>query len=405
MLRKIICLTLTAALLLLSGCAKNETSGSEMKTLAEIRAEKENVSELAEKCPNLNLTNTYFYVPEVDKLGGFTVDLTAPVEEREKLLFDTAEWLVGGTPDESELYYWNSREFKRIPYAECKDDPNRADYFSIDYRSDKIDMGIELWGSIYFIFKDYEDVPMTDTGNYNWIFSVQDTPVKKYDLIAGENADEVFELQGGEISVKDAVEIMKSELEISPFHLDGLKLHPKQASVYKLGGKYAVNTVFYYEYNGVLLDHHYYSTNLETDEYDFIKDYLTEDTSMARNDRIDQLFYARLGKFKPTDESFDKFISLERFLSMMSEKLTGNSRFTIDSVELLYGVERIYPEGFEAITKDEKVATHPSGLRSRPIWVAYLSQTGIQDAKQMCVWADALTGELKLYYGQEASEH
>ncbi|MDE6732954.1 MAG: hypothetical protein K2J77_08770, partial [Oscillospiraceae bacterium] len=72
MFKKIVCLALTAALLLLSGCAKNEPSGLEMKTLAEIRAEKENIVEIAKKYDNLDLSKTYFYVPDVDKIENFS---------------------------------------------------------------------------------------------------------------------------------------------------------------------------------------------------------------------------------------------------------------------------------------------------------------------------------------------
>lgn len=406
MLKEIICPALTAALMLLAGCAgSNEPSGVEMKTLAEIREEKENISEIDEKYNNIDLSKTYFYVPEADALGGFSVDLNVPIDDFNNTLFKAAEALVGETPKDSELRCWNSPTFEWIPYSDCKNAPDKDDLFSIQYRSDKIILGIEYWGSIYYQFIDYNDFPMTDRGNYEWIFRVQDTPVKEYDFLGGQNAEEVYELQGGEISVKDAVGLMKSELEEMPFYLEGLELVPKKASVYKLGEKYAVNAVFYYEYNGVLLDHHYYSDNIETDEYDFIKDDLSADVSMARNNQIDQLYSARLGTIKPTDESYDEFVSLESFISMMSEKLTGNSKFVIDSVELLYGVDRIYPEGFSSMTKDEKVAAKPLGLSIRPIWVAYISQTGIQDAKRMCVWADAVTGELKLYRGDEVSEH
>ena len=156
----------------------------------------------------------------------------------------------------------------------------------------------------------------------------------------------------------------------------------------------------------MLLDHHFYSTDLETDEYDFIKYHMTESVSMARNNRIDQLYSSQLGTFRPTEDSFDNFISLEDFLIMMSEKLTGRgNKFKVDSVELLYGLDRIYTEGFDAMTKDEKIASPPLGMKSHPMWVAYIPQTGIHEAELICVSADAITGELKLHSAHEAFEY
>ena len=408
MYKKIICIALSA--LLLGGCANSvsdsESQSSGMKTLSEIRSEAENISAIAAKFGNLDLSDTFFYIPDVDELGGFTVDHTAPVEEREKLLFDTAEWLTGNIPDDSELSYqapsWSGGGI--IPYAQCKDDPKRAEYFVLRYDTDQIDLGVELYGSIYFLFKDYDNVPISDHGSFMWIQSGLDR-IGTFDLLAGENANASFELQGGEISVADAVGLMSSELEASPFYINGPKLLPRRANVFKLGERYAVNTVFYYEYKGVLLDHHFYSTDLETDEYDFIKYHMTESVSMARNDRIDQLYSSQLGVFKPTEDSFDKFISLEDFLVLMSEKLTGRgNKFKVDSVELLYGLDRIYTEGFESMTKDEKVAAPPLGMKSHPMWVAYIPQTGIHEAEQICVSADAITGELKLHSASEVYE-
>lgn len=403
MLKKAICLTLAAALLLLAGCASNAPSGSKMKTLAEIRDEKENVQKIAEKYNNLDLSNTRFYVPDVDKLGGFTVDLSASVEEKNQVLFDAVERIVGETPNDSELRCWNTPTFDWMPYSEAKNLPDKSALRSLQYRSDKVTMTVEYWGCISYDFIDYENVPITDMGNYDYLF--YEPLIKKYDLLAGDPADDVYELQGGEISVKDAVGLMQSELEASPFCMIGPQLVPTRASVHKLGEKYAIDAVFYYKYNDVLLDHHDYAINLETDEHDYFKDKITVDIAMARNNQIDQLSFARLGEFKSTDESYDRFISLESFLSMMSEKLTGNSKFTIDSVELLYGVERIYPEGYEAMTMEEKSGIDPLGFKSRPIWVAYIPHSGIQQAEQMCVRADAITGELGLFWGSEAWEH
>lgn len=402
MFKKNVCIALSA--LLLAGCvgcagsaSDSASDGSELKTLSEIRSEAENISALASKYDNLDLSDTLLYVPDVDELGGFTVDYTEPFEKKEQLLFDTAEWLTGEAPDESDITFF-SRDYQTLPYAEYKDDPQREYNYSISYETDSLRLIIEWRCNIVFIYKDYDNVPISDFGSYLWLDSLQDHPAAEYDLRAGESAEEVFELQGGEISVADAVELMKSELEASPFRIDGLELIPCRARVNKLGEKYAVSAMFLQGYNGVLADYHDYLIDLETDEYDFFKDSISVETTMARNGRIDQLHFTRIGTLTPTDDRFNEFISLERFLSMMSEKLTGRGRkFKVDSVELLYGLDTLYPEEYGPSSGKDLIDVFPLGIKSRPVWVAYFSQTGIHGAEQMCVSADAVTGELKLH--------
>lgn len=414
MYKKIICAALSA--LLLTGCtgctgsagSADPADSSGLKKIAEIRAETENISVLDAKFDNLDLSETFFYVPDVDELGGFSIAFEGSADDKEKLFFDTVERLTGEAPDESGLSYF-SRSFETIPYAEGKDDPKRDEKnYSVGFENGKIYAVLEFWNKILdigFLFRDYDSVPMTDSGSYEWLFGVQDKPVREYDLRAGENAEAPFELQGGEITVADAVGLMKSELEALPFHIDGLTLLPSRARVFGLGERYAVNALYFYEYNGVILDYHTYGYDLESGEYDRTKTDLFIDTSMARNDRIDQLYYTRFGTLTPTDESYDEFVSLERFLSMTSEKLTGRGRsFKIDTVELLYGLDTVLPEEYyTAATEEEKTALGqmPLAIVSRPMWVAYLSHTGIHEAEQMCVSADAVTGELKLHGSSE----
>lgn len=403
-MKKII--AITAALLLLTGCAKNEPAGSEMKTLAEIRAEKENISELAEKFGNLDLSGTEIYVPDVDALGGFTINVDLPVEEYREALYKAANAVVGQDPVEAEMRSWHLESYERRPYTEIKDEFNTTDYLDLQWKSPKIAMSVEFWGVLYLMFLDFDNVPISKIGNYKDLISLD--AIAKYDLLSGAPADDVYTLQGGEISVNDAVEQMCAQYRAMPFYISELDVVPSFVRVCELGDKHAISAYCLYEYGGVRLDHHSYSIDLEfpidAEHYDYIRDDRTLRMSMARSTQIDQLSYAPIGKLAPTDESYGEFVSLESFLSAMSEKLTGNSKFKIDTVELLYGIDRIYPEGFDDLPQEKKGVTRPLAMKSRPLWVAYISRTGIQDAPTMCVWADALTGEMKLYRGQESGE-
>lgn len=390
MFKKIICFALTCSALFLSGCS-NTVSDSisetvsddpskcfEMKSLPEIRLEAENIAALDGKFDNLDLSKTYFYVPDADKLGGISIDYDISIEDKEKLVLDTAEWLTDEAADENNMSFFSADQ-RHIPYAECKDDPKRDEYVSVFYENDKMLLNLDLYGnSICFGNKAVDEFPSKMEGVPRWIFYSQDDLIEKYDLRVGENGK--VKLQDGETDVSEAMDFLRSHLESSPFHIDGLKLTPNKAKIYRVGEKYGINAIFMYEYNGVLLDHHSYSKNLETGKYDAAKAHIRMNTSMVWKDHVDPLYYTTLGMVKPADDCFDEFISLQDFLSMMSEKLTGNSVFTIDSIELLYGLER-----------------HTLSIATRPMWVAYISRTGISDAPQMCLTADAVTGEFDLY--------
>lgn len=407
-MKKIIAIAaaLIASFGLLAGCARNEPSGSEMKSLAEIRAEKENISELTEKFGNLDLSDAEIYVPDVDALGGFTISADLTVEEYREALYKAANAIVGQDPVEAEMRSLHFESFEFRPYTEIKDELNRTDYLGIQWKSPKITLGVEFRGSLYLMYLDFDNAPISKIGNYEDLFSQE--AIATYDLRAGELADDVYTLQGGEISVNDAVEQMCAQYREMPFYISELDVVPSFARVCELGDRHAISAYCFYEYNGVRLDHHSYSSDLElpkdAEHYDHIRNNLTLRMSMARSTQIDQLSYAPIGKLAPTDESYGELVSLESFLSAMSEKLTGNSRFKIDSVELLYGIDRIYPDGFDDLPWEKKSVTCPLGTKSRPLWVAYISHTGIQDAKHICVREDALTGEMKLYDGQETGE-
>lgn len=405
-MKKIIAITAALLLISMAGCAKNEPSGSEMKTLAEIRAEKENISELAEKFGNLDLSGTEIYVPDVDALGGFTINVDLPVEEYRETLYKAANAVVGQDPVEAEMRCYHPESFDFRPYTEIKDELNKTDYLGIQWKSPKIGLGVEFWGALYLQFFDFDNAPVSKIGNYEDLISHK--AIATYYFQSGESADEVYTLQGGELSVNDAVEQMCAQYREMPFYIGELDVVPSFARVCELGDRHAISTYCLYEYNGVRLDHHTYGNDLElprdAEHYDFIRDSWTLTMSMARSTQIDQLSYAPIGKLAPTDESYGELVSLESFLSAMSEKLTGNSKFKIDTVELLYGIDRVYPDRFDDLPLEKKSVTCPLATKSRPLWVAYISSTGIQDAKHICVWADALTGEMKLYDGQEKGE-
>lgn len=402
--KKIICFALVISMVFLTGCNNGGNAGSSqkgsensvMKSLSEIRSETANIADFDSRFDNLDLSNTRFYVPDVDKIEDFSIVFDASIDEKEKLLLDAAEWMMNEPAGENDLTYY-SYDGEYIPYAECKDSPKRGENYGLFCRNDKLNSAINLGGSYIYFGNNAVDELVSTSVNTPRFINEQD-PIEEYDLLAGGSVEKSFELQDGEIKVSDAVDFLKSDFESSPLCIDGLNVFPRRAGVYTVGEKTGIHADFFFEHNGVVLDYHIYINDLESDDGTNAKTRLCFDAAMVWKNQTDQLYGVPIcAKLKPTGESFDEFVSLEHFLSMMSEKLTGKSEFTIDSIELLYGVNRILPEGYSTFSFEEKAKAPISGYKAHPIWVAYLSHTGIQESEQMCVTADAVTGELKLY--------
>lgn len=396
MFKKTVCLSLTAALLFLAGCASNEPAGSKRKTLAEIRKEKENVQIIVPKYENLDLSNTYFYVPDVDKIENFTIIFGASIEDKEKLLLETADWVMAGVSDENDIIYY-SYDDEYIPYSDCKNNPQRGDLYGLFCRNDKLNVSINIGGSyIYTANNAVDDLVSTSISTPRFIDN-QD-PTGEYNHLAGDAADALVEFQDGAMLVSDAVKFLQLNFENSPLNIDELKLTPRKTGVYNVGEKYGVWTEFMQEYNGVLLDYHHYSKNLENGESESKKRNSSIGMAMVWKSQTDQLYGANIiTEVKPSGDSFEEFVSLESFISTMSEKLTGRSQFVIDTVELLYEVDQILPDNYSELTVEEKVRLRLTGYSCHPMWVAYISKSGITDTPQMCVTMDAVTGENNVY--------
>lgn len=405
MLKKITCLILiaTSTLMLVSCNNAGDSHANNVKfsSLAEIRLESDEISKLDKKFENLDLSNTFFYVPDVDEIAGFSILYDISIDEKEKYLMDTAEWFGEGSADENNMIY-RPLYGDDVLFSECKNDPNRGNNYFLYYKNEQVDLGLNIGGNyIYAANRLVDKFPSRNESTPHFIDTNQDQPKEEYNLLMGETDDSIVtEVQDGEEKITDAVGFMKEELENSPLKITGLEFVPNRARIYNVGEKTGINIVYSYEYNSVLLDYHTYGKDLEseTKKSDEKKANMKLDTSMVWKNSLDQLYGADICKVKSTETTNKSFVSLESFLAMISEKLTGRSSFGIDSVELVYGLDRIFPEEYyAATTPEERFGIYPVRLDAHPMWVAYLSSTGIANAPQMCISTDAVTGELQMH--------
>lgn len=386
-----------AFFLILTGCSSGSGTDApkEKLTLEEIRSEAEKISEIVQKYENLDLSSTEFYIPKSDKMNGFSL-LPIPLspEEREANLLDTAEWFSGEKPDENNIIY-RPYDGDDLYYSEIKDDPDRDENYFVYYKNDSIDIGINIPGN--YIYSRKKAVAEIAGREGSYFIDNQEYPKEEYNFLGGiPDAD--IELQDGVQTLKEIVENMTTVLSGKPFYkIEGLTLCPKDAMIYGVGEKLGVNISFLYEYRGIRLDYHNYGKNIETDKYEGIQTSLTCEASAVWKNGIDELYGAHMFFLSSDGESYDKFIGLDDFLGMMSEKLTGNSKFIIESAELMYGLRNIFPDEYYTAADEERFNIAPVELTAYPLWVGYIPNTGIASAPRMTVVVDAVTGEMNIY--------
>lgn len=395
--KKYICLEL-AFLLLAAGCSEETNLNSnELISLEEIRTESVNINDLDQKYENLDLSKTSVYIPDCDQINDFSIfPVSVSPEEREAFLLETAKWFGGEEPDINNIIY-RSYDGEDASYQEVKDDPDRGQQYFVYYKNDDLDLGINIPGQYIYALKKETAKTAGKEEASSWFIDNQETNLGEYDL-----REEIPHI---DISLQDAVqplaEIVENMVSVlnekTFFKIDGLTLCPNKAAVYRVGEKEGVNVSFRYKYKNVPIDYHSYASNIETGEFDGYHGNLACDASAVLKNGIDEFYGAHLYFTGSAKEPCDKFIGFDDFLGMVSEKLTGNSTFVVESAELLYGVKNIYPKGWDSLPKEEKFNIPPIELKAYPMWVAYLPRTNFTSNPRVLLTVDAVTGEMALY--------
>lgn len=403
MLKKVFALLCTCVVVVgtIASCdVQTVDTAYSMKSLSEIRAEADDWDTISAKFENLKLSETAVYVPDADKMNFFLLNsVELSPEQREEYLLETAQLLGDSQPDLHDIVYLNY-DSEKIPYSEVKTDPERNEdkYYFVKYLTDALDIGINIGGNyIYARRKDIAEI--AGSGNEDYWIDRTGKPSKTYNL-REKTPDTAVLVQDGEQKISEIVELMINTLSETPFYkIDKLKLCADEAQVYSLGDKSAVNISFFYEYNGIPIDSYFrgYGMNIETGLYDTLRTSMKCEASAAWKNSIDELYGAHYYSVSESEEYADKFIGLEDFLSRISEKLTGNTSFDIESVELVYGLNRVLSDEYYS-TPDAKPWEYTTlRLEAEPVWIANIPQTGIADTPNMRIVMNAATGEIEMF--------
>lgn len=395
MSKKFLCVGLSV-LLLTTGCTRdNSTLSNRLISLKEIRTEAENMLELDQKYENLSLSETKINIPTTEQIKNFSLfPVPLSPEERETFLLDTVRWFGGEERDINNIIYL-PYDGDDLSYSQVRDDPDRGSNYFVCYKDDDLNLGINIPGQ--YIYGIRNETAKIAGKEGTWFIDNQEHAKGEYD-IRKEIPDTDISLRDGVQSLAEIVENMICVLSEKPFfQIDGLSLCPSKAAIYPVGENEGVNVRFCYEYEGVEIDYHTYGRNMETDKYEGIRAHLTFDASTVWKNGIDEFYGAHLYFLKTAEETHYKFIGLDDFLGMLSEKLTGNTEFVVESVELIYGLRNVYPDERDTASDEEKFNIPPSELKAYPMWVAYLPRTSFNSAPKALLTVDAITGEMNIY--------
>lgn len=394
--KKIMYLFILISLYIFSACEKNieNEEKNNLLSIDEILTEADNLNKIDERYSNLNLSETEIYIPNKNKITNFVLqNVSLSAEEREELLLQAAELFDGTTPDVNNLEYLSfSREI--FKYDKIKNDSNRGENYFLKYKNANCDLGINIGGNYLYARKneiwklanwerdDYWIDFGTMTKSYNLRKSIPNVDIK---LVNGEQS--IFE------TVKYMVDMLQDKMPY--FKNDILTIKPNEAQIYKLGENNGINISFYYEYDGVPIDNYFRGAYYDVKTNELVaRNSLAFEASAIWKGSIDELYSTYMYSLEPSNEENERFIGLDNFAEILSNKLTGNSKFTIESIELVYGLTSIYPDEFYSDPDAKMWEYTPEKLIAEPVWIAYIPNTGIADTPYMRVVADAVTGKL-----------
>lgn len=365
-------------------------------SLEKIREQAQNIAEYSTQYQNLSLDEASVYVPTVDEVSCFCFSpITLSAEEREALLLEATELFSGNRALAENMEYLTT-DSKTIPYTEMGSQTDKNDCYFVKYKNTDYDLGINIGGNyLYARSLAICDIVGRNDKNY-WIEFGNLT--KKFNL-RNEMPDEIIQVANGTENVADTVDNMLHCLqnEMPYFKSSFLTLRPNTAQIYKVGENKGINVDFYYEYKGVPIDSYFRGSygNLNDDSR-CTRTAISCEASSVWVDSIDELYSAPNYSLEENGVTENQFLDFSSVLSTVSEKLTNESVFKIESIEFAYGLNRILPEEFYENPEAKAFEYMPIRIEAKPVWIVDIPSTRIAETPYLRIVIDAVSGEAEV---------
>ncbi|MEE3393454.1 MAG: hypothetical protein VZR23_07210 [Lachnospiraceae bacterium] len=393
---------------IITGCGKeeNETTTTSEVTIPELKEEAKNIKNFK----NIDFTNTVFKLPDTNSISELTFDLEkegkSPEETFDYLYnkFTNAIYIyTGKKPEDKNIYFKLPRDddvinIKNVTNEDLKKSEPQS-YF-LSYNDGK--NSLLLYGSSYMCEMADEMVSSKYKSTVDWVgFRPEDTTLaKSYDLEKDDISNEVYKVNGEDVSIQEAVSFVENELKKTLPFLSSEFLTYKvfRVEVYRLA-----DDDYYYKmsvralYDGISFQYENNAVCFPADKKADYNDFSENTTvTLMEKDKINYFWSCshtydniKVGK------TYDKFISLRKACSLLSDKISKYQEMNCESVELMYRTAFRFKEVPDVID-DEKVQSKvTTSIWCYPVYCFKFTKTHLPEYPVLYFLVDAINGEVQ----------
>lgn len=393
-------LYLIPVLLLLTACSSK--TATNIKETGGIETVSENVFSDFDKCKvkeykNLDLDNCSIKVPQLKNCGNLHVTIERePIANKETLRdFEKyVEFFLGEYDSANALF---SSPSENVVYNESEDNGKYAWYPHIDNYADQIqndrmkissllyrDINNEkyLWWNNTSDFphwinkgETYSLIKTDETKISSWIPSDLDKRIASY-FNDGSHDDETYCLLDGKVSIGEAIAYFENDyLSSLPYSFDDkFSISVSGVDVYNIQDDlYCYVFNFSTAWNDIPFDSREEAFSYQDNSHEYL---ISGEALMIRKNDIDTIVDLYFPIVKQEENVIKNICTLENAIDIMSDTLTNNVKFDVNSIEFVYNGE--YSEDFKTAYLE-------------PFWK--FTTYNPNDTMYYCVYVNAVNGK------------
>ena len=423
MKRLIVTMVLAMIVMLMAGCANNNSAPqageaniereSQMLSLAEIR---EQAKDLHVSVKNLDLSEAKITIPKVDEVYDLTFPVSSDSFERQVEKFEENIRKYEGLGEDVDLtkymniMYWDEPQDDRltVPYNEATEQQKQEIQY-LGYNDGKCSELI-VFSNFMLEMGDYSvptqllgddtDYAKNEYGDRGYELGEL---VKSYDLSTDDISGVSYHLSDGDLALSDAVSYVEKHLK-EDYYFAGseiLDYHVFAVNVRKL-----TDNVYYYEFD---VSTSYQNLVLNKDdsivvvpEGEMQNEDSLEPAPFGTNHFVSMFQKERLGfiwsccqNFETVEinHTYQKILSLEEACRLLADYISKNKTFQISTIDLIYHTE------FEYESEEKREWGYIQSVHATPAYHFSVFDTGLSEYKCLYFNVDALSGEITTMAG------